>query len=135
MGEAARSQSLTREFDLHRDVYFGGVNPDVMYRPPNTTFDLHAFSFACSAGIPQPPCVITVKGSKANGQVVQKVVTFPRLDPGHVAADFVMNKTTFSKFNNLKSLTFSTANGDDGSANFGGLMLDNIQYTTKERVC
>jgi hypothetical protein len=105
------------------------------HSPPGMTFDLHAFSYACNSGIPQPECAIQVWGHKANGNIKYKVVTFPRLDPGHVIADFVMNRTHFGLgWSDLKSLGFSNTRADNGGI-FGGLMLDNLEYTTKEKVC
>jgi hypothetical protein len=79
---------------------------------------------------------VTVSGTKADGNIVHRTLIFPRLDPGHVASDFIMNRTNFGpRFNDLKSLSFSIANADDGSDFLGGLMLDDVSYTIKEKVC
>jgi hypothetical protein len=105
-------------------------------RPPNNLFDLHSFYFACDAGVPQPPCAVTVTGSKAGGKTVQKVLTFPEITSGHFPSEFVLNQTHFGeRFSDLKSVSFSIANANDGSDFFGGLILDNLKYTIKEKIC
>ena len=87
----------------------------------------------CDSGVPQPECAISIWGWKPNGRVVKRVITFPRLDPGHVGADFIMNKTHFGgDFHGLKSVGFSIARADNGGAMFGGLGLDDVKYTLRQ---
>lgn len=103
-----------------------------MCRPPKQTFDLHSFSYACVAGVPQPGCAIRIRGGKPNGQIVSQKITFPQLDPGHVIEDFKMNKTRFGRdWVGLKSVSFSIARADDGGDMYGGLALDDVKYTIK----
>ncbi|KAF2865817.1 hypothetical protein BDV95DRAFT_506506 [Massariosphaeria phaeospora] len=98
--------------------------------PAKQTFQLESFSYACVAGIPQPECAISIWGWKDTGKIVKRVITFPRLDPGHVIEDFKMNKTSFAReWRDLKSVGFSIARADDGGDVFGGLALDDVKYT------
>jgi hypothetical protein len=79
---------------------------------------------------------VSVSATKTNGDVIHRVLTFPRLDPGHVTSDFIMNTTQFGpRFKDLKSLSFSIASAEDGGDIFGGLMLDDVKYTIKQTVC
>jgi hypothetical protein len=131
--EAVQFPSPTREYSPSvRDL----PSSKLALRPPRQTFDLHSFAFACDAGVPQPPCAVSVNGTKADGDIVHRTLIFPRLDPGHVLSDFVMNRTHFGPhFKDLKSLSFSIANAETGGDIFGGLMLDDVKYTIKEKVC
>jgi hypothetical protein len=104
--------------------------PLTHYSPPKQTFDLHAFSYACVAGVPQPECAISVWGWKPDGRTIMRVITFPRLDPGHALEDFKMNRTKFSaEWQGLRSVGFSIARKDDNGDMYGGLALDDLQYT------
>ncbi|KAH7135147.1 hypothetical protein B0J11DRAFT_564554 [Dendryphion nanum] len=114
---------------------FGGSgNFSVPASPPRQSIELDSFSFACVAGIPQPECAISIWGWKTNGKVIKRVITFPRLDPGHVIEDFKMNRTSFSQeWRDLQSVGFSIARKDNGGDMYGGLALDDVKYTiTKE---
>jgi hypothetical protein len=65
--------------------------------------------------------------------VLKKTITFPRLDPGHVIEDFVMNKTEFGReWSELKSVGFAIARKDNGGDMYGGLMLDDVRYVVHE---
>ena len=98
-------------------------------RPPNSTFELDSFSYACVAGVPRPECAISIYGWKTNGKIIKRVLKFPKLDPAPVDA-YVMNKTRFSReWKDLKSLGFSIARADNGGDMFGGLALDDLAYT------
>lgn len=110
---------------------FGGSgNFSVPATPPKQTFELDSFSFACVAGVPQPECAISIWGWKSNGRIVKRIITFPRLDPGHVLEDFKMNRTSFSReWRDLKSVGFSIARKDNGGDMYGGLALDDVKYT------
>jgi hypothetical protein len=58
-------------------------------------------------------------GHKSSGRIITKKITFPRLDSGHVSADFVMNKTGFGReWDGLKSLGFSISRKDNGGDMF-----------------
>ena len=101
----------------------------ISMRPPNSTFELDSFSYACVAGVPQPECAISIYGWKTNGKIIKRVLKFPKLDPAPVDA-YVMNKTRFSReWKDLKSLGFSIARADNGGDMFGGLALDDLAYT------
>lgn len=103
---------------------------DATTSPPKSTFDLHSFSYACVAGVPQPECAISIWAWKPSGRVFKRTITFPRLDPGHVIEDFKMNSTTFGReFKGLKSLGFSIARAGNGGDVYGGLALDDVKYT------
>ncbi|KAF2702845.1 hypothetical protein K504DRAFT_444935 [Pleomassaria siparia CBS 279.74] len=110
---------------------FGGSgNFSVPATPAKQTFTLSSFSYACDGGISQPECAISVWGFKDSGQVVKRVITYPRLDPGHVIEDFKMNATTFSRgWSGLKSVGFSIARADNAGDMFAGLALDDVRYT------
>ncbi|KAH8699348.1 hypothetical protein GQ44DRAFT_665587 [Phaeosphaeriaceae sp. PMI808] len=110
---------------------FGGSgNISIPDLPPKKTFDLHSFSYACVAGVPQPECAISIWGWKSSGGKVKRVITFPRLDPGHVLGDFKMNATTFGgDWSGLKSVGFSITRKDNGGNMYGGLALDDVKYT------
>ncbi|OAL46983.1 hypothetical protein IQ07DRAFT_590461 [Pyrenochaeta sp. DS3sAY3a] len=110
---------------------FGGSgNISIPDSPPKSTFDLHSFSYACVAGVPQPECAISIWAWKPSGRVFKRTITFPRLDPGHVIEDFKMNATTFGReFKGLKSLGFRIARADNGGDVYGGLALDDVKYT------
>jgi hypothetical protein len=59
-----------------------------------------------------------------------RVITFPRLDPGHYLEDFKMNTTKFgADWQGLRSIGFSIARKDNGGDIYGGLALDDVQYT------
>jgi hypothetical protein len=58
------------------------------HSPSKQTFNLHSFSYACVSGIPQPECAISIWGWKLGGHNIMRVITFPKLDPGHVIEDF-----------------------------------------------
>lgn len=104
--------------------------------PPNQVFSLDSFSYACVSGIPQPECRISIRGWKDNGRIITRNITFPRLDPGHPIEDFKMNKTRFSgQWKDLKSVGFSIARADNGGDMFGGLALDDVEYTITQRGC
>ncbi|KAF2023054.1 hypothetical protein EK21DRAFT_81695, partial [Setomelanomma holmii] len=98
--------------------------------PSKQTFDLQYFSYACVSGVPQPKCATSIRGWKPNRRTVKRVITFPRLDPGHVMADFKMNTTAFGReWQGLKSVGFSIARSDNGGNMYGGLALDDVKYT------
>jgi hypothetical protein len=98
--------------------------------PRKQTFDLESFSYACVAGIPQAECAISIWGWKLNGRVIKRVISFPRLDPGHYVEEFKMNRTTFNaEWSGLKSVGFSIARADSGEDLYGGLALDDVRYT------
>jgi hypothetical protein len=100
------------------------------YSPPKQSFDLESFSYACVAGIPQPECAITMWGWKTKGLHIMRIMTFPRLNPGHAVEDFKMNATSFgNEWHGLKSTGFSIARKDNGGDMYGGLALDDVQYT------
>ena len=62
--------------------------------------------------------------------MIKRVISYPRLDPGHVIEDFKMNHTTFSRdWQDLKSVGFSIARADNGGDVYGGLALDDVKYT------
>ena len=104
----------------------------MIHRPPTQTFDLHSFSYACVSGIPQPECAISIWGWKSNGRIVQRIITYPQLDPGHVIEDFKMNKTSFGReWEGLESIGFSISRSDNGGDMYGGLALDDVRYTVK----
>ncbi|KAF2743255.1 hypothetical protein M011DRAFT_228692 [Sporormia fimetaria CBS 119925] len=114
---------------------FGGSgNITVPDSPPRTVFNLHSFSYACVSGVPQPECAISIWGWKSNGQIITREITFPRLDPGHPIEDFKMNSTTFPReWRNLKSVGFSIARKDNDGDIYGGLALDDVKYTIKNK--
>jgi hypothetical protein len=102
--------------------------------PPKQTLALSSFSYACVAGIPQAECAISVWGWKSGGRLIKRVITYPRLDPGHVIEDFKMNRTTFSRdWQDLTSVGFSIARADNGGDVYGGLALDDVKYTVTRR--
>jgi hypothetical protein len=104
--------------------------PLTHFSPPNQTFDLHKFAYACVSGVPQPACAISVWGWKLDGQTIDRIITFPKLDPGHALRDFKMNQTKFgADWHSLKSIGFSIARKDNGEDMYGGLALDDLQYT------
>ncbi|KAF1954219.1 hypothetical protein CC80DRAFT_526903 [Byssothecium circinans] len=109
---------------------FGGSgNISIPDQPPNQTFELDSFSFACVSGVPQPECAISVWGWKADDSLIKRVIKFPKLDPAPIEA-YVMNRTRFSgQWKGLKSLGFSIARADNGGDMFGGLALDDVKYT------
>jgi len=73
-------------------------------------------------------------GYRFRREVVHQVIKFPRLDPGHVVADFVMNHTSFDwRWAGLSSIGFSIARADNGGDMFGGLMLDDVKYAVHGR--
>jgi len=117
----------------HRESYFGF---NIIHRshcnssPPKQTLALSFFSYACVAGIPQPQCAIRIWGWKSSGRMITRVISYPRLDPGHIIEDFKMNRTTFSRdWQDLKSVGFSIARADNGGDMYGGLALDDVEYT------
>jgi hypothetical protein len=66
---------------------------------------------------------------QGGGALLHQVIKFPRLDPGHVIGDFVMNHTSFDgRWERLTSLGFSIARADNGGDMYGGLMLDDVEY-------
>jgi hypothetical protein len=100
------------------------------FSPLKQTLGLHTFSYACVDGVPQPECAISVWRWKLNGQTIHRVITFPRVDSGHASKDFRMNKTKFgADWQSLKSVGFSIARKDNGGDMYGGLALDDLQYT------
>ncbi|KAF2646700.1 hypothetical protein P280DRAFT_416215 [Massarina eburnea CBS 473.64] len=109
---------------------FGGSgNISIPDSPPNQTFELDSFSFACVSGVPQPECAIGIWGRKANGTIIERTLKFPELGPAPVGA-YIMNKTRFSwEWKGLRSLGFSIARADNGGDMFGGLALDDVRYT------
>ncbi|KAH7071539.1 hypothetical protein BKA63DRAFT_448254 [Paraphoma chrysanthemicola] len=110
---------------------FGGSgNITIPDSPPKQNFDLHSFSYSCVSGVPQPECAISIWGWKTSGRTIKRVITFPKLDPGHVIEDFKMNATSFGReWQGLKSLGFSIARKDNGGDMYGGLALDDVRYT------
>jgi hypothetical protein len=91
---------------------------------------LHSFSYACIVGIPQPECSILVFGFKATGEVVTQTVVFPALEPGHYADEFLMNETVFGEeWSGLKGVAFSMTRSEDGGDMYGGLAIDDLEYT------
>ncbi|KAF2246160.1 hypothetical protein BU26DRAFT_521633 [Trematosphaeria pertusa] len=110
---------------------FGGSgNISVPDSPPKQTFQLESLSFACVSGVPQPECAISIWGWKASAKVINRVINFPSLDPGHLVGGYIMNKTSFSwEWRDLKSVGFSIARADNGGDMYGGLALDDVKYT------
>jgi hypothetical protein len=103
---------------------------DAIHSTSKQTFDLHSFSYACVSGIPQPECAISIWGWKPGGHNIMRVITFPKLDPGHVIEDFKMNETMFgAEWRGLESIGFSSARKDNGGDMYGGLALDDMKYT------
>jgi len=114
--------------DSHSFIFLIVANTTA--RPPKQTLDLKSFSYACIGGIPQPECAISVWGWKPDGCNLFRLITFPRLDPGHYPNEFVMNETTFGKeWQGLKSVGFSIARKDNGGDMYAGLWLDDVKYT------
>lgn len=104
-----------------------------LYRPPKSSFALKSFSFACSSGVPQPECAISVWGHKTNGKVLYREILYPALGPAPVEA-YVMNATTFSRqWRDLKSVGFSIARKDNGGDMYGGLALDDVKYEIRTK--
>lgn len=102
----------------------------IIASPPKQTFQLESLSFACVSGVPQPECAISIWGWKASAKVINRVINFPSLDPGHLVGGYIMNKTSFSwEWRDLKSVGFSIARADNGGDMYGGLALDDVKYT------
>ncbi|KAK0619138.1 hypothetical protein B0T14DRAFT_518616 [Immersiella caudata] len=95
----------------------------------HTTITLHSISYACSGGVPQPACAISIWGFRWKQLVAQRVVTFPALEPGHSPSEFVMNQTLFDQqWSGLTSVGFATARADNGEMIYSGLMVDELRY-------
>lgn len=99
-------------------------------RGAHSFFSLKSFSYACSGGVPQPECAVSMWGFRGGSLVAHRVINFPALDPGHFPHEFVMNSTTFDwRWSRLSSVGFSIARADNGGMMYGGLMIDNFRYT------
>ncbi|KAK4221631.1 hypothetical protein QBC38DRAFT_403000 [Podospora fimiseda] len=108
---------------------FGGSG-NISVSDPSTSFTLKSFNYACSSGVPQPECAISMWGFKGKKLAVKQVIVFPRLDPGHYIEEFVMNGTVLgNKWKGLTSVGFSIARKDNGGDMYGGLMIDDLRYT------
>ncbi|KAF1918802.1 hypothetical protein BDU57DRAFT_120891 [Ampelomyces quisqualis] len=110
---------------------FGGSgNISIPDSASKQTFDLHRFYYACVAGIPQPECAVSMWGFKPDGSIVRRVLTFPSLWSGIYPWEFYMNATEFgAEWQGLKSVGFSIARRDNGGDMYGGLLLDDVEYS------
>ncbi|GAB1312691.1 hypothetical protein MFIFM68171_02901 [Madurella fahalii] len=110
---------------------FGGSgNISVHDTGKRSFFSLESFSYACSGGVPQPECAISMWGFRGGDLVAHQVINFPALDPGHFLHEFVMNSTTLDRrWSHLSSVGFSIARADNGETMYAGLMIDDFQYT------
>jgi hypothetical protein len=94
------------------------------------TFDLQSFSYACVAGVPQPECSVVMVGWTPNGTIFTKTFTYPQLDAGHHEHEYLMSSISFNDvWTGLAGIAFSVGWSIDGVGFYGGLAIDDLNYT------
>ncbi|KAK4207071.1 hypothetical protein QBC37DRAFT_355914 [Rhypophila decipiens] len=118
---------------LQYAMSFGGSgNISVHDGRRHSFFSLKSFSYACSGGVPQPECAISMWGFRGGSLVAHQVITYPALEPGHFISEFIMNSTFFDwRWAHLSSVGFAIARADNGGTLYGGLMIDDFRYSVE----